>query len=83
MSSGDEHQAARAEKTCAVLARLTPTLRANAATIAAIGRMVAPKVAPLLLDLDAVAVDADGQVDGDAIDAALTAFLAEHPELAS
>lgn len=76
-------EAARAE------AREEATTKANERIVraevkaAATGKVKNPVLALKLIDVSAIEVDDDGEVDSDAVSAALDALLAEYPELAA
>jgi hypothetical protein len=72
-------QEARAEATDAANARL---IRAEVKAAAA-GKLANPELAQKLIDTSGITVDANGDVDADAVAAAVTELLSQYPSLAA
>lgn len=73
---------ARREAREEVLAKSNSRLVGFALKAALAGKVSNPALAMRLVDASAIEVDDDGEVDADAVDAAVEALLAEAPELA-
>ena len=76
-------EAARAEARTEATAKANERIVRAEVKAAATGKVKNPAIALKLIDVSAIEVDEDGEVDSDALDQAITGLLTAYPELAA